>query len=103
MEIFGESVQPYLLFYPEKPGGEPRLAEIIARVSNERFQQIITIMRRAYGPTSDYQMSSFPTVYGDMINATYFWRNGVSTIEATFRSLQLDKMSIILTLNGLAR
>jgi hypothetical protein len=102
MQIFGEMVQPYLLFYPEHPGGEPRLGQIIARMENDRFQEIITIMRRAYGPTSDYQMSSFRTVYGDMLNATYYWRNGVSSIETTFRSLELDKMSIILTLNSLA-
>jgi len=102
MQIFGEEVEPFLLFYPEKPGGAPHLGQIIARLGNQRFQQIITLMRRAYGPTSDYQMSSFRTVYGNMLNATYIWRNGVSSIEATYRSLQLDKMSIILTLNSLA-
>jgi hypothetical protein len=102
MQIFGEMVQPYFLFYPERPGGEPHLGQIVTRMKNDRFQAIVAIMRRAYGPTSDYQMSSFRTVYGDMLNATYYWRNGVSSIEATFRSLELDKMSVILTLNGLA-
>jgi hypothetical protein len=102
MQIFGETVQPYFLFYPERPGGEPHLGQIVARMKNDRFQEIVAIMRRAYGPTSDYQMSSFRTVYGDMLNATYYWRNGVSSIEMTFRSLELDKMSVILTLNGLA-
>jgi len=95
IEIFGEAVAPLLVFYPpEDGGGEPRLTEIIVRFDNDRFQQIVAFMRRAYGAANNYEMTTMQTYFGDMVIASYYWNNDVSTIEADSLTLDLDKMSV---------
>jgi len=102
MQIFGESVRPLLLFYPPDDGGEAHLAEIIVRFDSGRFQQIVAFMRRAYGPPDNYQMTGMQSVFGEMVDATYYWNNDVSSIEADSITLDLDKMSVVFKLTELA-
>jgi len=95
IEIFGEEVSPLLVFYPPESGGEVRLAEITVRFDNDRFQQIVAFMKRAYGAPANYTMTGMQTYFGDMVIASYYWDNDISTIEADSLTLDLDKMSVV--------
>lgn len=104
IEIFGEEVSPLLVFYPpDEGGGEPRLTEITVRFDNDRFQQIVAFMRRAYGAPANYEMTAMQTYFGDMVIASYYWDNGVSKIEADSLTLDLDKMSVVFKFTELER
>jgi hypothetical protein len=103
MEIFAQRASPAFVMYRGRHDSEPRLYQISVRLRNDHFQDIINIMRRAYGQPYNYQIAELQTTYGDMLNATYYWNNGVSGIEADLFTVDLNMMSIVLTDNEMAR
>ncbi len=96
-EVFAEKIEPILLCWRGKRDREIRLMQIVALFSNARFTQIIELMQRTYGPPSNYQLTTYETVFGPMTNGSYFWSNGVSSIQADYLTLDVERMSVVLS------
>jgi hypothetical protein len=104
LDYLGGQTQPTMILYRRELDRELRVAQIVGTMPNNRFQQIIALMQKAYGSPSGYEMSGMGTMLGsDMLNATYHWNNGISSIRADLLSVELDKMTLVFTHEDIMR
>jgi hypothetical protein len=103
IEVFGEDTQLTFVLYRSEQDREVRLAQITGTLRGERFDEVVSLLRKTYGAPSNYEMSNVSTQYGYTLNATWFWNNRVSSIQVDLLTLDATRMNFIFTYDDLMR
>jgi hypothetical protein len=103
IEVFGEETQLTFVLYRGERDSEVRLAQITGTLRGERFDEVISLLRKTYGAPSNYEMNNVSTQYGYTLNASWFWNNGVSSIQADLLTLDATRMNFIFSYDELMR
>jgi hypothetical protein len=102
LEFFGGRSECEFLFYRRADEADYRLAQITLAMDNQRFSDVISLFRRAYGQATGFDVNSITTMFGAQLpNATYVWDNRISTIRLDMYSVTIERMSITFVHNEL--
>jgi hypothetical protein len=103
IEAYGAEMDPMLVLYRGKRDHEVRLAQILVTLANDRYQEIVSLLEKSYGPANDYQVSVMATPMGSTLNAIYYWTNGVSSIQVEQITQDVHRMVLIYTYDALIK